>query len=219
MGTEVVSPWDGGGRRSTSLEFQAWREESIHAERGRIIRCGDRRSFGSGGVHINLVLQDANEEEAKNLNANINAFQNFKIQTHQDHHKIHSPQPKEVDKPVHLTLPLKVLPILHIKNSLKLLLNLLLIHHNINVKIGLLDDLIFTSGNISIIRVDIDDLLKNECLGDNHVYKDYKQPYHMFIQHINPDSVKESNLIIEPIIFNKHWILIISRLKKSLEII
>ncbi|KAH0455673.1 hypothetical protein IEQ34_015705 [Dendrobium chrysotoxum] len=82
-------------------------------------------------------FEDVNEE-AENLNADRNAIQNFENQTHQDPHKIHSPQPEKIDKPTPHSLSLKVIPILHIKNSLKLLLNLLLIHHNINVKIGLL---------------------------------------------------------------------------------
>ncbi|KAH0449483.1 hypothetical protein IEQ34_020175 [Dendrobium chrysotoxum] len=39
----------------------------------------------------------------------------------------------------------------------------------------------------------------------------------MFVQHINPDSIKESNLIVQPIIFSKHWILIIGRLKERIK--
>ncbi|KAH0458197.1 hypothetical protein IEQ34_013512 [Dendrobium chrysotoxum] len=49
---------------------------------------------------------------------------------------------------------------------------------------------------------------------DNIVYKGYKQPSEIFIQHINPDYVKESNVIIQPIIFTNHWTLIIRRLKE-----
>ncbi|KAH0452515.1 hypothetical protein IEQ34_019814 [Dendrobium chrysotoxum] len=94
------------------------------------------------------------------------------------------------------------------------------------------DDVIFKSGNIVINRDDIDDILTNQYLPDNHVdafafllsekkrimtnefqpylyisplyrvYKGYKQDYEMFIQHINPDSVREANLLFN-LLFSK----------------
>ncbi|KAH0452528.1 hypothetical protein IEQ34_019827 [Dendrobium chrysotoxum] len=48
------------------------------------------------------------------------------------------------------------------------------------------------------------------------VYKCYNQNYEIFIQHINPDSVKKSNLIIQSIVFKDHWTLIIGRLKEKI---
>ncbi|KAH0469225.1 hypothetical protein IEQ34_002457 [Dendrobium chrysotoxum] len=35
----------------------------------------------------------------------------------------------------------------------------------------------------------------------------------MFIQHINLDSVRDSKLIVQPICFKGHWVLIIGRIK------
>ncbi|KAH0466150.1 hypothetical protein IEQ34_006253 [Dendrobium chrysotoxum] len=61
------------------------------------------------------------------------------------------------------------------------------------------DDVIFQSGNILINRGDIDDILTNQYFFDNHLYKGYKHDYQMFIQHITPDSVRESKLIIKQI--------------------
>ncbi|KAH0466743.1 hypothetical protein IEQ34_003981 [Dendrobium chrysotoxum] len=88
------------------------------------------------------------------------------------------------------------------------------------------DDIIFQSGNIEINRGDIDDILTNQYLADNHVdafafllsekrrilpkefqnylyisplyraYRGYKQDFQIFIQHINLDSVRESKLIV-----------------------
>ncbi|KAH0450461.1 hypothetical protein IEQ34_021153 [Dendrobium chrysotoxum] len=46
-----------------------------------------------------------------------------------------------------------------------------------------------------------------------HAYRGYKQDFEMFIQHINPDSVRESKLIVQHICFKRHWVLIIGRLK------
>ncbi|KAH0457197.1 hypothetical protein IEQ34_015104 [Dendrobium chrysotoxum] len=39
----------------------------------------------------------------------------------------------------------------------------------------------------------------------------------MFRQHITPDSVKESKLIVQPIYFQSHWVLIIGKLKKKIK--
>ncbi|KAH0464653.1 hypothetical protein IEQ34_007439 [Dendrobium chrysotoxum] len=105
------------------------------------------------------------------------------------------------------------------------------------------DDIIFQSGNIEINRGDIDDILTNQYLADNHVdafafllsekrrilpkefqnylyisplyraYRGYKQDFQIFIQHINPDSVRESKLIVQPIYFQGHWVLVVGRLK------
>ncbi|KAH0469094.1 hypothetical protein IEQ34_002326 [Dendrobium chrysotoxum] len=107
------------------------------------------------------------------------------------------------------------------------------------------DDVIFQSGNIIINRGDIDDILTNQCFSDNHVdsfafllsekiriipkefqkylyisplyrlYKCYKHDYQMFIQYITPDSVRESKLIVQPICFQSHWVLIIGKLKEK----
>ncbi|KAH0465109.1 hypothetical protein IEQ34_005212 [Dendrobium chrysotoxum] len=75
------------------------------------------------------------------------------------------------------------------------------------------DDIIFQSGNIEINRGDIDDILTNQYLADNHAYRGYKQDFQIFIQHINPDYVRESRLIVQPICFKGHWVLIVGRLK------
>ncbi|KAH0464943.1 hypothetical protein IEQ34_005046 [Dendrobium chrysotoxum] len=107
------------------------------------------------------------------------------------------------------------------------------------------DDVIFQSGNILINRGDIDDILTNQYFSDNHVdsfafllsekiriipkefqkylyisplyrlYKGYKHDYQMFIQHITPDSVRESKLIVQPICFQSHWVLIVGKLKEK----
>ncbi|KAH0453853.1 hypothetical protein IEQ34_018177 [Dendrobium chrysotoxum] len=107
------------------------------------------------------------------------------------------------------------------------------------------DDVIFQSGNILINRGDIDDILTNQYFSDNHVdsfafllsekiriipkefqkylyisplyrlYKCYKHDYQMFIQHITPDSVRESKLIVQPICFQSHWVLIVGKLKEK----
>ncbi|KAH0451535.1 hypothetical protein IEQ34_018834 [Dendrobium chrysotoxum] len=77
------------------------------------------------------------------------------------------------------------------------------------------DDVIFQSGNILINRGDIDDILTNQYFSDNHLYKGYKHDYQMFIQHITPDSVRESKLIIQPICFQSHWVLIVGKLKEK----
>ncbi|PKU61832.1 hypothetical protein MA16_Dca026590 [Dendrobium catenatum] len=47
------------------------------------------------------------------------------------------------------------------------------------------------------------------------VYKSFNQDYQIFIQHINPVSVKESKLIVQPIIFEKHWVLLIGKLREK----
>ncbi|KAH0450645.1 hypothetical protein IEQ34_021337 [Dendrobium chrysotoxum] len=109
------------------------------------------------------------------------------------------------------------------------------------------DDVIFQSGNIVINRGDIDDILTNQYLADNHVdafafllsekrrimpkefqnylyisplyraYRGYKQNFEMFIQHINPDSIRDIKLIVQPICFKGHWVLIIERLKDKIK--
>ncbi|KAH0468642.1 hypothetical protein IEQ34_001874 [Dendrobium chrysotoxum] len=109
------------------------------------------------------------------------------------------------------------------------------------------DDIIFQSGNILINRGDIDDILTNQYFSDNHVdsfafllsekiriipkefqkylyisplyrlYKSYKHDYQMFIQHITPDSVRESKLIVQPICFQSHWVLIVGKLKEKIK--
>ncbi|KAH0462245.1 hypothetical protein IEQ34_009820 [Dendrobium chrysotoxum] len=101
------------------------------------------------------------------------------------------------------------------------------------------------SGNILINRGDIDDILTNQYFFDNHIdsfafllsekiriipkefqkylyisplyrlYKGYKHDYQMFIQHITPDSVRESKLIVQPICFQSHWVLIVGKLKEK----
>ncbi|KAH0464068.1 hypothetical protein IEQ34_006854 [Dendrobium chrysotoxum] len=48
------------------------------------------------------------------------------------------------------------------------------------------------------------------------VYNDYKQPFYIYVQHINPISVNESNLTVQPIICSKHWTVIIGRLKERI---
>ncbi|KAH0467769.1 hypothetical protein IEQ34_002802 [Dendrobium chrysotoxum] len=100
----------------------------------------DRANWVNCGFFQASLLADLHEDEL------------IKIPTQSTHHN-----PKTLSCP-HLNLPLKVLPIVHIKISLKLLL--LLINHYLKV------------------------------------YKGYKQPSEIFIQHINPDSVKETNHII-----------------------
>ncbi|KAH0450251.1 hypothetical protein IEQ34_020943 [Dendrobium chrysotoxum] len=112
---------------------------------------------------------------------------------------------------------------------------------------SLQDDIIFQSGNIEINRGDIDDILTNQYLADNHVdafafllsekrrilpkefqnylyisplyraYRGYKQDFQIFIQHINPDSIRESKLIVQPIYFQGHWVLVIGRLKDKIK--
>ncbi|KAH0469864.1 hypothetical protein IEQ34_001422 [Dendrobium chrysotoxum] len=77
------------------------------------------------------------------------------------------------------------------------------------------DNVIFQFGNIVINRGNIDDILTNQYFFDNHLYRGYKQDYEMFIQHINPDSVRECKLIVQPICFKSHWVLIIGRLKEK----
>ncbi|PKU65288.1 hypothetical protein MA16_Dca026167 [Dendrobium catenatum] len=47
------------------------------------------------------------------------------------------------------------------------------------------------------------------------VFKSYNQDYQIFIKHINPVSVKESKLIVQPIIYDKHWVLLIEKLKEK----
>ncbi|KAH0462304.1 hypothetical protein IEQ34_009879 [Dendrobium chrysotoxum] len=79
------------------------------------------------------------------------------------------------------------------------------------------DDIIFQSGNIEINRGDIDDILTNQYLADNHAYRGYKQDFQIFIQHINPESVRESRLIVQPICFKGHWVLIVGRLKEKIK--
>ncbi|KAH0466962.1 hypothetical protein IEQ34_004200 [Dendrobium chrysotoxum] len=44
-------------------------------------------------------------------------------------------------------------------------------------------------------------------------YRGYKQVFEIFIQYINPDSVRKSKLIVQPICFKGHLVLIIGRLK------
>ncbi|KAH0462217.1 hypothetical protein IEQ34_009792 [Dendrobium chrysotoxum] len=39
----------------------------------------------------------------------------------------------------------------------------------------------------------------------------------MFIQHITPDSVRESKLIVQPICFQSHWVLIVGKLKEKIK--
>ncbi|KAH0448216.1 hypothetical protein IEQ34_022016 [Dendrobium chrysotoxum] len=81
------------------------------------------------------------------------------------------------------------------------------------------DDIIFQSRNIEINLGDIDDILTNQYLADNHVdaYRGYKQAFQIFIQHINPDSVRESKLIVQPICFQGHWVLVVGRLKDKIK--
>ncbi|KAI0488977.1 hypothetical protein KFK09_028818 [Dendrobium nobile] len=104
---------------------------------------------------------------------------------------------------------------------------------------------IFVSGNIEIKRSDIDILLTNDWLGDNHVdafayflleqsrlmaekfqrylyisplymvYKSLNLDYQIFIEHINPVSVQQSKLIVQPIIYEKHWVLLVGKLKEK----
>ncbi|KAH0465016.1 hypothetical protein IEQ34_005119 [Dendrobium chrysotoxum] len=92
------------------------------------------------------------------------------------------------------------------------------------------DDVIFQSENIVINRGDVD-ILTNQYLADNHVdtfafflskkrrimpkefqnylyisplyraYRGYKQNFKMFIQHINPNSIRNNKLIVQPICF------------------
>ncbi|KAH0450206.1 hypothetical protein IEQ34_020898 [Dendrobium chrysotoxum] len=52
-------------------------------------------------------------------------------------------------------------------------------------------------------------------LKKNELYKGYKHDYQMFIQHITPDSVRESKLIVQPICFQSHWVLIVGKLKEK----
>ncbi|KAH0450898.1 hypothetical protein IEQ34_021590 [Dendrobium chrysotoxum] len=66
------------------------------------------------------------------------------------------------------------------------------------------DDAIFTSSNIVITRADIDQLVTNDYLDNEH-------PTNLFVQHINDNSVKESNLLILPIIYNKQWTLLVDK--------
>ncbi|KAH0458147.1 hypothetical protein IEQ34_013462 [Dendrobium chrysotoxum] len=47
------------------------------------------------------------------------------------------------------------------------------------------------------------------------LYKGYKHDYQMFIQHITPDSVRKSKLIVQPICFQSHWVLIVGKLKEK----
>ncbi|KAH0452000.1 hypothetical protein IEQ34_019299 [Dendrobium chrysotoxum] len=98
---------------------------------------------------------------------------------------------------------------------------------------NLRDDPIFTSGNIVITRADIDQLVTNDYLDNKHVdafalllsekkklitnkFQPYlyispmHRPANLFVQHINEKSVKVSNLLILPIIYNKHWTLLIN---------
>ncbi|KAH0463141.1 hypothetical protein IEQ34_007723 [Dendrobium chrysotoxum] len=95
------------------------------------------------------------------------------------------------------------------------------------------DDIIFKSGNIVINRADnhIDAfaflLSEKRMITEKEfqpylyifplymVYRGYNHNYDIFIEHINPGSVKESNLIVQIIIFYNHWTLIIGRLKEK----
>ncbi|XP_028547412.1 sentrin-specific protease 2-like, partial [Dendrobium catenatum] len=113
------------------------------------------------------------------------------------------------------------------------------------VTVALREHIIFASGNIEIKRSDIDFLLTIDWLADNHVdafafflleqsrlmtekfqrylyisplyrvYKSLNLDYQIFIKHINPVSVKESKLIIQPIIYEKHWVLLVGKLKEK----
>ncbi|KAI0508112.1 hypothetical protein KFK09_014246 [Dendrobium nobile] len=47
------------------------------------------------------------------------------------------------------------------------------------------------------------------------VYKSYSMDYQIFINHINPVSIQESKLIVLPIIHEKHWVLLVGKLKEK----
>ncbi|KAH0458261.1 hypothetical protein IEQ34_013576 [Dendrobium chrysotoxum] len=96
------------------------------------------------------------------------------------------------------------------------------------------------------MRADIDQLLTNQYLDNDHVdafaillseknkfiidmyhpylyispmhrvYKNYKNSSNLFFQHINKNSVKESNLLIMLIINCRHWTLFVGRLKEKI---
>ncbi|KAL0912425.1 hypothetical protein M5K25_018396 [Dendrobium thyrsiflorum] len=111
---------------------------------------------------------------------------------------------------------------------------------------------VFTSGNIVITRADIDQIITNEYLDNDHIdafalllsekikfipdmyqsylyispmqrisiniiYKEYQNPSKVYVQYINKISVKESNLLIIPIIHQMHWTLLVGKLKEKYE--
>ncbi|KAL0910705.1 hypothetical protein M5K25_018786 [Dendrobium thyrsiflorum] len=130
----------------------------------------------------------------------------------------------------------------------------------------IMDDPIFTFGNIVISRADIDQIITDEYLDNDHIhafaillsekkkliphmyqpylyistmhrdsinvvfnivlacfsiifvyflqiYKGYKNSLNMFVKHMSKISMKESNLLILPIINNVHWTLLVGILK------
>ncbi|PKU68824.1 hypothetical protein MA16_Dca021003 [Dendrobium catenatum] len=120
--------------------------------------AGPRRQLKKLGKICNLskifvVRLVVNEEEAENFNADINAIPNFKIPPHKDLHNLYSalqstPHAPQQDLPQSVVEPSTYPP---------------------KQKGEDWDDVVFSSGNISIMRSNIDEQLNNGLLGDNHV--------------------------------------------------
>ncbi|KAH0458731.1 hypothetical protein IEQ34_011545 [Dendrobium chrysotoxum] len=201
-------------------------------------RAAGQRGSGRGraGQRIYLVLHNVTDEEVEQLGADLNALQNRDIRPDVYPIKLHSPKPKDPHLPLPILLMLNHLKALldlllnHLKALLDLLLNHPLQQNDLVYRINLWkDDIIFQSGNIEINRGDIDDILTNQYLADNHVDafafllsekrkilpKEFQNYLYIspLYRHINPDSVRESKLIVQPICFQGHWVLVVGRLK------
>ncbi|KAI0498400.1 hypothetical protein KFK09_021641 [Dendrobium nobile] len=108
-----------------------------------------------------------------------------------------------------------------------------------------MSDTIYTAGNIQIFRSQIDELLTNQYLDDNHIdaftsllaeknklrpglyqpfiyvsslhwaSKKYDMESKQYVSHINKDAVTASNFLLLPVNDDKHWTLLVAYLKKA----
>ncbi|KAH0468540.1 hypothetical protein IEQ34_003573 [Dendrobium chrysotoxum] len=142
-----------------------------------------------------LVLQDVTKKEAKNINADINAIQNLKKSRTTD---VAPPPPSaDVAPPpttVDVASPLSttdVAPPSPTANVVPLIQSKLSATTPKQI-------IQYQSNKLKRKRDDKKHSKKIKKPTQTHdVYKDYKQPFYMYIEYINPNSVKESNLIIK----------------------
>ncbi|KAH0469012.1 hypothetical protein IEQ34_002244 [Dendrobium chrysotoxum] len=93
---------------------------------------------------------------------------------------------------------------------------------------------VFSSGNVIIYRSQIDELITDQYLDNNHVdafartlaeknkispglYKPFifVSSFQWFVNHINKDSIRTVDLLLIPVIHNDHWTLLVGNLIKK----
>ncbi|KAH0460414.1 hypothetical protein IEQ34_011077 [Dendrobium chrysotoxum] len=96
----------------------------------------------------------------------------------------------------------------------------------------LLGDIIYSVGNVHIFRSQIDELLTDQYLDNNHIdafaillaeksklCPTLYQPFihvsslHWYVSHVSKDSVRAANLLLMPVSKNEHWTLLVADLK------